>query len=168
MRFGKPGVVLHRTTWLAFCVQCLCSCAINAPLSVSPMVIDTEWTEITPSSPIRPRHYWQEVSLEVAGTVKNVDLLPTARSAFEHPIIVIFADDRRVVIDAEARIDGGQIRPLPASGYGCTCSGEEGTRRVQLLFGARLSHDHRIAAIRLKASAPITIEKISWLDYDPL
>ena len=167
MKMGDLSGVLRRATWLVFCVQCLCSCAINAPLSFSPVVVNTEWMEITPRSPIKPRYYWQEVSLEIAGEIQHVDFQKTAEGTLERPIVVIFADGRRVAIAAEARIAAGGVRPIPAHGYGCSCSGEKGTHRVQLLFGARLSHDYPIAAIRLKASAPITIERISWVDYSP-
>jgi len=157
---SEARFVTNRALWLWIALQCLSSCGTTLVVTSLPLTIGPNWTEIKLDSPLRPTYGTQGILLQLDEPSARAEFAPPG--ALKRPILLIFPDSQSIEVFAQVVMTNGTVRSL--KGHRHTCPGPGYDVVCKMEFGDDLPHAQTVSVVRLRASAPLKIVQVSWID----
>jgi len=155
---------LLRLTYLATAIIALSDCRYK-DISRDPLPIGPAWTEIRLTSPIHGMFSSKSVFIHLAPTasvVWDTDPVPQdIRQGRSH--LIRLSDGSLVAVSAE--LITLEERTVELKQNGAACPAYHG--RCILFFNIDLPRFASIIGIRLRSTAPLTVERVEWGEGEP-
>jgi hypothetical protein len=158
---ARLGVAIFAT----LCSLLGCATTVDAP--GAPVTIVSDWAELKLQRAVSPFYNTQRVWLELDEPGVRAALVRRPSQAESDIVVRLPGRSDASVVFAEVRLADGTLRPLSGNWIGLACEDSCGCLSgCGIGFFGRFQRRDSIVAIRLRASTPIRVKKVSWDDFE--
>jgi hypothetical protein len=131
------------------------------------MTIASDWTELTLQRAVSPFYNTQRVWLELDEPGARATFVRRSSQAESDIVLRLPGRSDASVVFAEVRLADGTLRPLSGNWTSLACEDSCGCLSgCGIGFFGRFKWSDSIVAIRLRASTPVKLKKVSWDDFE--